>query len=737
SYVVYLGGHAEENLEKYDVVIDSHHELLGSVLGSNEEAKESIFYSYTASVNGFAALLEEEHALAVSKFPGVLSVFPNKARKLHTTHSWRFLGLVNQYSKTDTEEIPHLSLWRKAHFGKDVIIANLDTGVWPEAESFQDKGYGPIPSRWRGSCQNGTNFTEANCNRKLIGAKYFIKGYEAENGPLDPHSGEFLSPRDSNGHGSHTLSTAGGNFVKKANIFGYAEGNAKGGAPHARVATYKVCWPAGNDCYAYEADIIAGFDAGVYDGVDVFSISLGAVPPLADFFQDGIAIGAFHAVQRGKLVVCSAGNSGPTPGTVANVAPWIMTVGASSIDRKFVSDAFLGNKKTYKGQSLSNFSLQKRKMHPLVSSMDVRAPGADESDGKYCVLGSLDPHKVRGKIVACHMGVNARVEKGKAVLMAGGVGMILCNAPNITFEEIADSHVLPTTHLSGVDGVAVFDYMNSTLSPVAYIAPSRTVLGTKPAPFMAAFSSKGPNSLTPDILKPDITAPGLNILAAFSEAASPSGLPFDQRHVSFNVMSGTSMSCPHVAGVAALLKAAHPNWSPAAIRSAIMTTATEMDNTRGVIKEATMNRASPFSYGAGQIHPDRASSPGLVYDLSVRDYYTFFCSYGYNSSQITAITGKEFSCPQEKEAIYNLNYPSITVSELKGPLFVRRSVTYVSDGPAIFEAKVKSPSGVVVAVKPNKLVFSKMGEKKSFYVVMKPKKSLGEDYVFGYLTLKD
>ena len=177
----------------------------------------------------------------------------------------------------------------------------------------------------------------------MIGARYFIKGYEAENGPLNISvTSDFLSPRDANGHGTHTLSIAGGNFVRNASINGYAEGIAKGGAPHARVASYKVCWPG-----CYDADILAAFDAGIHDGVDVFSVSLGSVPPLRDYFQDGIAIGAFHAVQRGKVVVCSAGNAGPTPATVANVAPWIVTVGASTIDRQFLSSVHLGNNRTY------------------------------------------------------------------------------------------------------------------------------------------------------------------------------------------------------------------------------------------------------------------------------------------------------------------------------------------------------------------------------------------------------
>ncbi|KAH9313246.1 hypothetical protein KI387_028281, partial [Taxus chinensis] len=731
SYVVYLGGQHEDFLEP-ESVTNSHHELLLSTLGSKEAATDSIFYSYK-SFKGFAADLEEEHAAAISKLPGVVSVFLNREHKLHTTRSWGFLGLEDGDPKSETEEIPSFSLWRKAGFGKDVIVANLDTGVWPESASFHDRGFGPIPSKWRGGCENDAQFSSANCNRKLIGARYYIKGYLNAKKPLNfTATGDFLSTRDKEGHGTHTLSTAGGNFVKNASIFGFGEGTAKGGAPGARVAAYKVCW-AGGSCF--DADILAGFDAGVYDGVDVFSVSLGSSPPLADYFQDGISIGAFHAVQRGKVVVCSAGNDGPDAGTVANVAPWIITVGASSIDRQFPSVAFLGNNRSYEGQSLSDFTLQK-KMYCLVSSVDVTAPTANKTDGQLCFQGALDPRKVKGKIVACLRGQNSRVAKGEAVRMAGGAGMILCNAPENGDEIVADAHILPATHLNAVDGAAVSDYIKSTKSPVAYIGPARTALDTKPAPFMAAFSSTGPNTLSPDILKPDITAPGLNILAAYTNASSPTGITFDDRHVNFNIISGTSMACPHVAGIAALLKAAYPHWSPAAIKSAIMTTASRIDNTKQPIKEASMKKATPFNYGAGHVDPNRAANPGLIYDLSVKDYYIFFCNLGYNSSQIKVLTGKMFSCPPQKDALYNLNYPSITVAKLKEPVFVKRTVTYVSDGPAVFEAQVESPHGVLVTVKPNKIEFSEYGEKKSFNVVMKPRNNFKGEYVFGSLTWK-
>ncbi|KAF5206969.1 Subtilisin-like protease SBT5.3, partial [Thalictrum thalictroides] len=211
---------------------------------------------------------------------------------------------------------------------------------------------------------------------KLIGARYFNKGYKAVAGSQSNAS--FESARDSDGHGTHTLSTAGGNFVSGANVFGLGNGTAKGGSPKARVAAYKVCWPPvkGNECL--DADIMAGFDAAIHDGVDVLSVSLGGDP--VDYFKDAISIGSFHAFKKGIVVVSSAGNSGPKAGTVCNISPWMLTVGASTMDREFPTYVALGNKQHFKGQSLSSVGLPAQKFYPLIISIDAKASNASALD---------------------------------------------------------------------------------------------------------------------------------------------------------------------------------------------------------------------------------------------------------------------------------------------------------------------------------------------------------------------
>ncbi|XP_074303550.1 subtilisin-like protease SBT5.3 [Silene latifolia] len=732
SYVVYMGAHSHgEEVSKYDLlqVEESHYELLGSYLGSRSSAKDAIFYSYTKHINGFAAVFDEELATEIAKHPKVISVFENKGRKLHTTRSWSFLGLENN------GVISPNSLWNKSRFGEDTIIANLDTGVWPESDSFSDEGIGPIPSRWKGKCHHGANTGRVHCNRKLIGARYFNKGYLAALSTSNITNITVVnSPRDYDGHGTHTLSTAGGSMVQKASVFGFGQGIAKGGSPLARVAAYKICWPPinGNECY--DADIVAAIDAAIADGVDVISASIGGDP--TPYFNDSLSIGSFHATMKGISVVCSAGNSGPTAGTVSNTSPWMFTVGASTMDREFTSWAVLSNGYRLKGQSLAPKSLPKHKYYSLMSSTDAKAANASTAQAKLCQMGTLDLKKAKGKIIVCLRGVNARVEKGEVVALAGGVGMILANDDASGNEIIADPHVLPASHINYTDGLRVYTFLKSAKYPKALITHTTTRLGTRPAPFMAAFSSQGPNIVTPEILKPDITAPGVSIIAAYTEAQGPTNQVFDKRKVRFNSISGTSMSCPHVSGIVGLLKTLYPHWSPAAIKSAIMTTAKITDNTREPILNASNVNADPFSYGAGHVHPNKAMDPGLVYDLTVNDYMNFLCAIGYNHTTIALFSRKPYSCPK-KFSVTNLNYPSMTIPNLRNSTTITRTLKNVGS-PSRYSVHVRNPYGISVSVKPRVLKFDKIGQEKKFYVTFRVQnRKAVKDYVFGRLTWSD
>ncbi|KAM3376826.1 subtilisin-like protease SBT1.6 [Capsicum galapagoense] len=671
----------------------------------------NILHVYDNVFHGFSASLSPSQAASVLQHPSILASFEDRRRQLHTTRSPQFLGLRNQKG-----------LWSESDYGSDVIVGVLDTGIWPERRSFSDLNLGPVPARWKGVCETGDKFTAQNCNRKIIGARFFSKGHEAAPG-FGPIGGgindtvEFRSPRDADGHGTHTASTAAGRHAFRASMSGYASGIAKGVAPKARLAVYKVCW---KNSGCFDSDILAAFDAAVSDGVDVISISIGGGDGISSpYYLDPIAIGAYGAVSRGVFVSSSAGNDGPNGMSVTNLAPWLTTVGAGTIDRNFPAEVILGDGRKLSGVSLYAGKPLSGKMYPIVY------PGkSGVLSASLCMENSLDPHLVRGKIVICDRGSNPRVAKGLVVSKAGGVGMILTNGVSNGEGLVGDAHLIPTCAIGANEGDAIKAYISKNPTASATLNFHGTVIGVKPAPVVASFSGRGPNGLNPEILKPDLIAPGVNILAAWTDAVGPTGLDLDNRKAEFNILSGTSMACPHVSGAAALLKSAHPDWSPAAIRSAMMTTASLVDNRlQPMTDEATGKPASPYDYGAGHLNLDLALDPGLVYDLANQDYVSFLCAIEYGPKTIQVITKSPVNCPMRKPLPENLNYPSIaalfsTASKGVSSKTFFRTVTNVGDANGVYRVKIEAPKGVTVSVKPAKLVFTEKVRKLSYYVTI-------------------
>ncbi|KAL1554438.1 subtilisin-like protease SBT1.6 [Salvia divinorum] len=695
----------------------------------------AILHVYDTVFHGFSAVLTHFQASSVLKHPSVLTAFEDRRRQLHTTRSPQFIGLRNQRG-----------LWSESDYGSDVIIGIFDTGIWPERRSFSDLNLGPVPKRWRGTCEAGVRFNLRNCNRKIVGARFFDKGHQAASGFGGFVGGinetvEFRSPRDADGHGTHTASTAAGRYAFKASMEGYAAGIAKGVAPKARLAVYKVCW---KDAGCFDSDILAAFDAAVNDGVDVISISIGGGEGISSpYYLDPIAIGAYGAVSRGIFVSSSAGNEGPNGMSVTNLAPWLTTVGAGTIDRDFPADVILSDGRKFSGVSLYSGVPLNGKMHPLIY------PGkSGVLSASLCMENSLDPIEVRGKIVICDRGSNPRVAKGLVVKKAGGVGMILANGVSNGEGLVGDAHLIPACAVGSTEGDEIKTYLASNPAATATISFRGTVIGIKPAPVVASFSARGPNGLNPEILKPDLIAPGVNILAAWTDAVGPTGLDSDNRRSEFNILSGTSMSCPHVGGAAALLKSAHPNWSPAAIRSAMMTTASLTDNSGNpMLDESSNKHANPYDFGAGHMNLDLAMDPGLVYDITNVDYVNFLCAIEYGPKTIQVITRTPVNCPMRKPSPGNLNYPSIAAlfpsreTGVSSKTFFRM-VTNVGEEPnAVYRVKIEPPKGVRVSVKPWKLVFSETVRKLGYYVTVTiDSKNLVLDdsgAVFGALSWMD
>ncbi|KAL5062495.1 hypothetical protein RYX36_024232 [Vicia faba] len=676
----------------------------------NSLISSKFIYTYTHVMNGFSANLSPKEHELLKTSPGYISSIPDLPVKLDTTYSPQFLGLN-----------PNKGAWHDSDFGIDVIIGVIDTGVWPESDSFKDYGMTEVPSKWKGQCENSIHFNKSLCNKKLIGAKFFNRGLLSQN----PNATLGLnSTRDTKGHGTHTSSTAAGSRVDKASFYGYANGTASGIASNSRVAMYKALWKNG----ASSSDVIAAIDAAISDGVDVLSLSLGLddVP----LYEEPVAIATFAAVEKGVVVATSAGNDGPVLKTLHNGTPWVITVAAGTMNRDFQGTLTLGN-----GNKIVGFSLY---------------IGAFSSNNFPIVFMGLcdsvnDLKQVKSKIVVCEDKNGTSVYNQLYNLGVAQVfGAVLIS--NVTLTDILYKKFLASIIVNPINGEIIKDYIKSfnskNSSSVASMSFKKTVFGTKPAPSVDSYSSRGPSKSCPYVLKPDITAPGTLILAAWPSNVLVSHLGTKEAFSSFNMISGTSMACPHVAGIAALLKGAHRDWTPAAIRSAIMTTSDIFDITKEHIKDIDDNKdATPLALGAGHVNPNRALDPGLVYDVGVQDYVNLLCALNFTQQNITAITGSYFNdCSKPS---LDLNYPSFIAffnggNSSKTLYEFHRTVTNVGEGKTIYTASITPIKGFSVSVIPNKLVFHEKNQKLSFKLRIEVERMAKlKEVAFGYLSWMD
>ena len=634
-------------------------------------------HDYVNAVNGFSALINYDEAVAIAANKDVLAVIPDELHQLTTENTPDFLGLTDRRGA-----------WATGYTGEGVVIGVIDTGIWPEHPSFADDGSYPAPpitlsSDERRACDFGNkphnpNDDQFRCNNKLIGARQMLDTYRALIGAEDH---EFDSARDDNGHGTHTAATAGGNSGVLAEIFGIERGVVSGIAPRAHIVAYKGLGELGG----FGSDLAAAIDQAVADGVDVINYSVGGGPSLLG--PDDIAY--LFAADAGVFVATSAGNSGPGADTIGGPAsvPWLTSVGASTHDRTFEGSASSSDGWEFFGASITAGTDEL----PLVDAADA----GDE----LCNPGALDPGVVSGKIVLCLRGAIARVAKSEAVYLAGGAGMILYNASD-TQSEVTDNHWVPSVHINNTDGLVIKDYIDTAGSSATAQINGGEAVPTQGS-VMADFSSRGPNGVAADIIKPDVTAPGVNVLAGHSPFPDPGSVPGEL----FQSISGTSMSSPHVAGLFALLKQAHPDWSPAAAKSAIMTTSRQ-----DVTKENGSTAADPFDMGAGHIVPGSpvlagsSFQPGLVYDAGFNEYLGFLCDAApeaFADPDATCATLDSLGIPTDAS---DLNLASIAVAELAGSQTITRTVTSVarSSGYVTYTAHVDAPAGYEVTVNPSR-----------------------------------
>jgi subtilisin family serine protease len=602
--------------------------------------------------------------------------------------------------------------------GEDIIIGIVDGGIWPEHPSFSDRtgtnandkdgklSYRQIPG-WHGKCVPGEEFTAANCNQKLIGAQYYNAGWGGNEGIDAQLPWEYNSPRDFGGHGTHTASTAGGNYGVNTIGAASAFGSISGIAPRARISAYKVCWETGAGGSCFSSDSVAAIDQAVADGVDVINFSISGS---RTNFLDPVEVAFLFAADAGVFVATSAGNSGPASSTVAHPGPWLTTVAAGTHNRDGIGSVTLGNGDTYSGASVATAVGPA----PLIDSVNAGLAGADPTEVALCYPGTLDPAVVDGKIVLCDRGVIARVDKSYAVMEAGGIGMILVNTSASSIN--ADFHFVPTVHLQHTDRANIKAYA-ATPGATATINAS-TIVYNAAAPFTASFSSRGPLLAGGgDLLKPDLIAPGQDVLAGVAPPGNSGRL--------FDLYSGTSMSSPHVAGLAALLKDLHPDWSPMMIKSALMTTA--YDVLDGGTPAPNTNPVLIFRQGAGHVQPNSAADPGLVFDAGWMDWLGFLCGTG----QLRASY-----CPSISIDPSDLNTASIAIGDMAGTQTVKRTVTNVASAPAIYNVSVTGMEGIDYNVNPASLTLAP-GESASFDVTFTRTTAPLNEYTGGQLTWSD
>jgi len=710
-------------------------------------------YSYKYALNGFAARMSAAEAQKLQGLDEVLSVWEDEIRPLATTHSANFLGLFDQTNGL-----------RSAHAltGEGIIIGVIDSGIAPEHPALEDTRVADRPrvcrgnwgqtsllgkwlchrfkvrpavldfpalENWNGACEAGERFDASNCNNKLVGARWFIDGAE-NSGPIDKN--EIRSPRDADGHGTHTATTAAGNSTS-ASIFGTLIGDVEGMAPRARIAVYKACWlrPQQTRASCNTSDLARAIDAAVADGVDIINYSVGnSMREITA--PDDVALMA--AAKAGIVAVVAAGNEGPNLATIGSPAgaPWVITAAASSRSGESSVGAFkisappgISGKYAIK-EALFSPPLSARGpiegQLVLVDDADDTLPSGSAgvtSDGCQALINGAE---VFGNIALMQRSGCLFTDMVKNAEDAGAVAVLVYNIAGDPVVMFGDAGLvdIPALMIGQADANLILAELDANNAVTVVLEKSLLLTTPDNGNIMARFSARGPGPVA-DILKPDVTAPGVNIIAGFTPEPA-NATPGEN----FAYLSGTSMSTPHVAGVAALLREAHPEWSPAAVRSALITTARQ-----DLQLPDSITAANPFDYGGGHIVPDDAFQPGIVYDVSNDEYDAFAC--GTASPAETVARCSELSAAGHSFFARDLNQPSVAIGRLANRETVTRRVTNVSENAESYDVELAAPPGINVVVTPPSMSLAP-GESAAFDVTLSYASGPLDLWRFGSLT---
>ncbi|KAL5541133.1 hypothetical protein UlMin_044382 [Ulmus minor] len=740
-----------ESVTSYARHLETKHDMLLGLLF--EQGSYEKLYSYRHLINGFSVHITPEQAETLRHGPGVKSVDRDwKVRRL-TTHTPQFLGLP-------TGVWPTGGGFDRA--GEDIVIGFVDSGIYPHHPSFathNTEPYGPVP-KYRGKCEVDPDTKKDFCNGKIVGAQHFAKAAKAA-GAFNPII-DFASPLDGDGHGSHTAAIAAGNNGIPVRLHGHEFGKASGMAPRARIAVYKALYRIFG---GFVADVVAAIDQAVYDGVDILSLSVGPNSPPATTkttYLNPFDVTLLAAVKAGVFVAQAAGNGGPFQKTLVSYSPWIASVAAAVDDRRYKNHLTLGNGKILAGTGLSP-STRLNQTYTLVAANDVLLDASvmryNPSDCQRPEV--LNKKLVQGNILLCGYSFNfvagtASIKKvSETAKSLGAAGFVLAVenvSPGAKFDPVPVA--LPGILICDVSkSMDLIDYYNisttrdwtgrvKSFKAIGSIGDGLMPILHKSAPQVALYSARGPNIRDfsfedADLLKPDILAPGSLIWAAWS----PNGT--DEPNYAgegFAMISGTSMAAPHIAGIAALIKKKHPNWSPAAIKSALMTTSTTIDRGGRPIQAQQYSEteamklvtATPFDYGSGHVNPRAALDPGLIFDAGYEDYLGFLCSTpGINVHDIKNYTNSP--CNTTMGHPSNLNTPSITVSHLVGTRIITRTVRNVAEEET-YVIKTRMAPAIAIEANPPAMTL-RPGALRKFTVTLTVRSVTGT-YSFGEVLMK-
>ena len=716
-------------MKAYTRAMENKQNQVASSIGSIE-----VLSYFKHTFNGFSAKLSATQKEQLESHPDVIGVWEDKPQSVTTANTPKYLGLTGPGGQ-HTLDIK----------GEGIIIGVIDSGITPESLSFADDGSYSDPAElgWQGSCDTGTD-EEFSCNNKLIGAKYFDQNFSSAY-EIQYALGEHDSPRDAAGHGTHTASTAGGNENVEATVFGASAGTVSGIAPRARISAYKVCWnsdyvsPEGvKEKGCFPSDSLAAIDQAVLDGVDVINFSISGSK--SDLLRPQ-SVAMLNATAAGIFVSVSAGNSGPDKETVGTPAPWVTNVGASTYDGTSLlfGNAIAVTAGDNVGDKLISFA-------PSFAPVAVGLTG-DVVAAIPAVACDSTPLEnaveLAGKVALIARGSCAFTQKFLNAQDAGAIGVIVYTYVDTTpagMSGTPDRDVtIPGAMVSFDHGTALANSALAGTTSVSFTDEQLSLETVEVGHKVASFSSRGPNLNTYDIIKPDILAPGVRVLAANTTAPM-----FGSTNEAFIYLQGTSMAAPHVAGMAALFKESNSSWTPAQIKSALMTSARQ-----NITKEDGITQADPFDFGSGHAAPVSALDPGLLFNTNINDYLAFLCGQDKDAF----VSGYDTSCDQLTANGFTtdasqLNLPSIAIAELTEAETIFRTVSNATAISSSYTATVEAPAGFEVTVQTfdangdeteaTTLDVAGEGGKASFAVTFtKTETSVLDAWEFGAITWTD